>query len=78
VPYRSRKNESTSREVIWYKMQKKWVSESNNNNKYKKEKTCTLIDVVTPSDRNVVQKEGEKKLQYKSLCIEMQRMWNLK
>ena len=28
--------------------------------------------------RNVVQKEAEKKLKYKSLCIELQRMWNLK
>ena len=25
-----------------------------------------------------MQKEAEKKLKYKSLCIEMQRMWNLK
>ena len=41
--------------------------------KNKKEKTCTLIDVA-----NVVQKEAEKKLKYKSLCIEIQRMWNLK
>jgi hypothetical protein len=40
--------------------------------------TCTLIDVVIPEDRNVVQKEAEKKLKYKSLCIEIQRMWNLK
>ena len=44
----------------------------------KKEKTCTLVDVATPADRNVVQKEAKKKLKYKSLCIEMQRMWNLK
>jgi hypothetical protein len=44
----------------------------------KKEKTCTLIDVAIPTDRNVVQKEGEKKLKYKSLCIAIQRMWNLK
>jgi len=44
----------------------------------KKEKTCTLIDVAKPTDRNVVQKEVEKKLKYKSLCIEIKRMWNLK
>jgi len=46
--------------------------------KNKKEKTCTLKDVAIPTDRNVVQKEVEKKLKYKSLCIEIQRMWNLK
>ena len=46
--------------------------------KNKKEKTCTLIDVAIPADRNVVQKKAEKKLKYKSLCIEIQRMWNLK
>ena len=43
-----------------------------------KEKTCTLIDVAIPADRNVVQKEVEKKLKYNSLCIEIERMWNLK
>jgi hypothetical protein len=46
--------------------------------KNKKEKTCTLIDVAIPADRNVVQKAAEKTLKYKSLCIEIQRMWNLK
>ena len=46
--------------------------------KNKKEKTCKLIDVAIPADRNVVQKEVGKKLKYKSLCIEIQRMWNLK
>ena len=46
--------------------------------KNKKEKTCTLIDVAIPSDRNAVQKEAEKKLKYKSLCIEIERTWNLK
>ena len=30
--------------------------------KNKKEKICTLIDVAIPADRNVVQKEAEKKL----------------
>jgi hypothetical protein len=46
--------------------------------KNKKEKTRTLIDVTIPADRNVVQKEAEKKLKYKRLGIEIQRMWNLK
>jgi len=46
--------------------------------KNKKEETCTLIDVAIPADRNFVQKEAKKKLKYKNLCIELQRMWNLK
>jgi len=46
--------------------------------KNQREKTCsTLIDVAIPADRNDVQKEVEKKLKYKSLGIEIQRMWNL-
>jgi len=45
--------------------------------KNKKEKTYTLIDVAIPADKNAVQKEAEKKLKYKSLCLEIQRMWNL-
>jgi len=32
--------------------------------KNKKEKTCTLIGVAIPADRNVVQKEAEKKLSF--------------
>jgi hypothetical protein len=32
--------------------------------KNQKEKTCMLIDVAIPADRNVVQKEAEKKLKY--------------
>jgi hypothetical protein len=46
--------------------------------KNKKEKTCTLIDVAIPADKNVVQNEAEKKLKYNSLCTEIQRMCNLK
>jgi hypothetical protein len=34
--------------------------------------------VAITADRNVVQKEAEKKLKYKSLGIVIQRMWNLK
>ena len=34
--------------------------------------------MAIPADRNVARKEAEKKLKYKSLCIEIQRMWNLK
>jgi len=34
--------------------------------------------VAIPADRNVVQKEAGKKLKYKSLCIEILQMWNLK
>jgi uncharacterized protein (DUF1499 family) len=37
-----------------------------------------LIDVAIPSDRNVIQREAEKKLKYKNLGIEIQRMWNMK
>ena len=37
-----------------------------------------IIDVAIPADRNAVQKEAEKKLKYKSLCIELKRTWNLK
>ena len=40
--------------------------------KNKKEKTCTLTDVAIPADRNVVQKEVENTLKYKSLCKEIQ------
>jgi hypothetical protein len=42
------------------------------------EKTCKLIDVAIRADRNVVQKEADKKLKYKSLGIEIQPKWNLK
>ena len=31
-----------------------------------------MIDVAIPADGNVVQKEAEKKLKYKNLCIEIQ------
>jgi hypothetical protein len=34
--------------------------------------------MAIPADRNVMQKEAEKKLKYNSLGTEIQRMWNLK
>jgi hypothetical protein len=36
------------------------------------DKICLLIDVAIPSDRNVIQKESEKKLKYKNLSTEIQ------
>jgi hypothetical protein len=43
-----------------------------------KDKIFLLIDVAIPSDKNVTQKESEKKLKYKNLSIEIERMWNMK
>jgi hypothetical protein len=37
-----------------------------------------LIDVVIPSNRNVIQKETERKLKYKNISIAIQLMWNMK
>jgi hypothetical protein len=37
-----------------------------------KKNPCILIAVLILAERNVVQKEAEKKLQYKSLCVEIQ------
>jgi hypothetical protein len=38
-------------------------------------KTCLLIDMTIPSDRNVGLKEFEKLSKYKDLELEIQRMW---
>jgi hypothetical protein len=34
--------------------------------------------VAIPAGGNVMKKEVEKKLKYKRLCIEIQRLWNMK
>ena len=34
--------------------------------------------MAIPADRNVVLMEAEKRLKYVWLCLEIQRMWNLK
>lgn len=44
----------------------------------KKQKTCIIIDVAIPSDYNIIQKEVEKKLKYKDLQIQLQRLCNIK
>jgi hypothetical protein len=41
-------------------------------------RTCMLIDVAIPGDRNVIKKEAENILKYEDLTIEIQRMWNVK
>jgi hypothetical protein len=41
-------------------------------------RTCMLIDVAIPGDRNVIKKESEKILKYKDLTTEIQRIWNVK
>jgi hypothetical protein len=48
-------------------------NDNNNNNNNMHTDKCGKT-----ADRNVVQKKAEKKLKYKSLCIEIKRMWNLK
>ena len=42
------------------------------------EKTCLLIDMSVPSDKNVAVKEFDKLSKYKDLEIEIQKMWHLK
>jgi hypothetical protein len=37
-----------------------------------------IIIIIIPSDKNMIQKEAEKKLKYKNLRMEIQRMWNMK
>jgi hypothetical protein len=39
---------------------------------------CLLNDVAIPSDRNVIQKEAEKKIKDKILSIEIRRRCNMK
>jgi hypothetical protein len=41
-------------------------------------RTCMLIDIAIPGDRNLIKKEAEEILKYKDLTIERQRMWNTK
>jgi glycine cleavage system protein P-like pyridoxal-binding family len=45
--------------------------------KNKKDKTWLLIDVAILSDKNIIQKEAEKKLKYKNVSKEIQIMWNI-
>jgi hypothetical protein len=51
---------------------------ANRNDIIIKNKIYLLTDITIPSDKNIIQKEAEKKLKYKNLSIEIQRMWNMK
>ena len=46
--------------------------------KDKQEKTCLLIDMAIPSDRNTSVKVAEELSKYKDLEIEITKMWGLK
>jgi hypothetical protein len=41
-------------------------------------RTCMLIDVAIPGDRNVIKKEAEKVLKYKDLTIQIPHIWKVK
>ena len=43
-----------------------------------KSKTCLLIDMTIPTDRNISVKEFDKLSKYKDLQIEIERMWQIK
>ena len=46
--------------------------------KDKREKTCMLIDMAVPSDRNTSVKVAEKLSKYKDLEIEITKIWGMK
>jgi hypothetical protein len=46
--------------------------------KNKKERTCMLLDVAIPADRNVKRKKEQNELKYKSVCVRVQGMWSMK
>ena len=46
--------------------------------KDKEKKTCLMIDMTVPSERNTSIKEVEKLSKYKDLEIEVTRMWGMK
>jgi len=37
-----------------------------------------MVDVAIPANKNIVQKEAGKEAKIQGLCIEIQRMWNMK
>jgi 3-deoxy-D-manno-octulosonic acid (KDO) 8-phosphate synthase len=41
-------------------------------------KTCMLINVAVPGDRNVIENEAGKILKYKDIIIDIQHVWNVK
>ena len=43
----------------------------------REKKTCLMIDVAVPQDRNVIKTTAEKIRRYRDLEIEVQQCWNL-
>jgi hypothetical protein len=37
-----------------------------------------LTDVTIPSDRNISQKDAEKRINNKNVSVEIQQLWNIK
>ena len=48
------------------------------NDKDKQEKSCLLIDMSIPTEKNTSVKVTEKLSKYKDLEIEIERMWGMK
>ena len=43
-----------------------------------REKTCIMLDVAVPADKNISLKEFQKLSKYKDLKIEVTKIWKLK
>jgi hypothetical protein len=44
----------------------------------KKAREALIVDVAIPGDARVARKELEKKMKYRDLAVELQRLWEMK